>query len=80
MTKAHAPVGLPLLLHQFFLSQSFLRLFSAEHGNNLFSAQDLAQVLLSLKPTTKVSSSIHGPPKSSVGGLKQLPLHYLVHK
>jgi len=69
MAKAHSPVGLPLLFHQFFLSQrsGSLEHFSAEHGNNLFSAQNLAQLLLGdlLEQAfiTLVSSSIHGPPK-----------------
>jgi len=46
MTKAHSPDELPLLFHRFFSSHSSLEPFSAEHVNNLFSAQNLAQVLL----------------------------------
>jgi len=85
MTKAHSPVGLPLLFHRFVSSHSFLELCSAGHRNNLFTASDLAQVLLGdllgQAHITLVSSSIHGPPKKLCWSeLTQLYLHYLVHK
>jgi len=77
MTKAHSPVGLPLLFHRFFSSHSFLELFSAEHGNNLFSAKDLVQVLLGdqleqFKAHITLSSSIRGPHKSQTGNSRSL--------